>query len=144
MTIAATSRAVRIAAAIALVACALGASAQDVAATTAQRIAREWLAITDRGDGGASWDAAAKLFRDAITRERWSESLTAVRSPLGAVEQRTVLSTSFEKSFPGAPQGDYAIVLFRTAFAKRADSQETVTLAREQDGAWRVVGYFIH
>ena len=119
------------------------AFAQDPAATTVQRIAREWLQLTDRGEGAASWDAAARQFKNAVPRESWVESLKSARDPLGAVERRTILSTSFTRSFPGAPEGDYAIVLFRTSFAKKEDAAETVTLEHEADGAWRVVGYLI-
>jgi hypothetical protein len=117
--------------------------AQDPASTTVQHVARDWLAFTDRGDGGASWDGAARQFKNAITRDRWVESLQKVRAPFGALAQRTVLSTTFATSFPGAPDGNYAIVLFRTSFEKKTDASETVTLEREADGAWRVVGYVI-
>jgi Protein of unknown function (DUF4019) len=123
--------------------CTSAAAAQDATTSAVQRTARDWLALTDRGDGGGSWDAAARQFKSSITRERWSDALANVRAPLGAFEQRAVLSTRFEKSFAGAPAGDYAIVIFRSSFAKRADGQETVTLEREADGVWRVVGYGI-
>jgi Protein of unknown function (DUF4019) len=119
------------------------ALAQDPEATTVQRVARDWLALTDSGDGGGSWDAAARQFKNAVPRDRWIESLKQARDPLGTVEQRSVLSTTFATSFPGAPDGNYAIVLFRASFAKKADAAESLTLERESDGAWRVVGYFI-
>jgi hypothetical protein len=63
--------------------------------------------------------------------------------PRGSVVQRTLASTRFEKSFPGAPEGEYAVLAFRTAFEKEAGGTETVTLEREPDGIWRVVGYTI-
>jgi uncharacterized protein DUF4019 len=119
------------------------ATAQDATATAVQQIAREWLALVDRGDAAASHAGAAARFRNAITRERWTDALTVARAPFGALEQRSVLSTTFEKTFPGAPDGSYASVLFRTSFAKKVDGRETVTLEREADGAWRVVGYLI-
>ena len=119
------------------------ARAQDPESTTVQRVARDWLSLTDAGDGAGSWDAAAQLFKNAVPRDRWIESLKQVRDPLGKLDQRSVLSTNFATSFPGAPDGNYAIVLFRTSFAKKADAAESVTLQREPDGAWRVVGYFI-
>ena len=128
---------------VALACCAALALAQDPAATTVQRVARDWLQLTDRGDGAASWDAAARQFKNAAPREGWVESLRSVRDPLGAVERRTVLTTTFTRSFPSAPEGDYAIVLFRTSFAKKEDAAESVTLEHEADGAWRVVGYLI-
>ena len=119
------------------------ALAQDPASTTVQSIARDWLALTDVGNAAGSWDAAARQFKNAIPRGGWVESLKKARDPFGKLEQRTVLSTSFATSFPGAPDGNYAIVLFRTSFAKKTDATETVTLERESDGAWRVVGYFV-
>jgi len=136
-------RVLRAAAALAAAAAMRSALAQDGRTSSVQAAARDWLTITDRGDGGATWDAAGKQFKIAITRERWSESMAAVRKPFGAMTQRSVLSTTFPKSIPGASDGDYSMVLFRTSFANRVDSRETVTLEREPDGAWRVVGYVI-
>jgi hypothetical protein len=136
-------RVIRAAAALALVAGAGSLRAQDGRTSTVQVAARDWLAIADRGDGGATWDAAGKQFRGAITRERWTEALAGVRNPLGPVATRTVQSTTFRKSVPGAPKGEYVTVLFRTSFANKADGGETVTLEHEPDGQWRVVGYFI-
>lgn len=119
------------------------AAAQSPQASLVQETARAWLATTDRGDAEASWKSAGKQFQNAITVERWAESLKLVRPPLGAVAERAVLSTEFRKSFPGAPDGDYAIVVFRTGFAKKTDARETLTLEHEPDGGWRVIGYFI-
>jgi len=123
--------------------CVTAAAAQDPASSLAQAAARDWLALTDAGNGGASWDAAGKLFQGAIKRERWTEALGSVRNPIGALARRSLLSTKFTSSFPGAPDGEYAIVVYRSSFANKADARETVTVAREADGQWRVVGYFI-
>ncbi len=119
------------------------ARAQDPRATTVQSAARDWLALTDRGDASASWSAAGKQFQNAITMDRWAESFKAVRPPLGAIVDRTMLSTQFTNSFAGAPDGDYALLVFRTNFGNKTDGRETVTLQREADGNWRVIGYFI-
>ena len=137
-------RALRAVLALAAALCYAGhLAAQDPRASLAQEAARAWLAHTDRGDAAASWNDAGKQFRNAITVERWAQSLNQVRPPLGAVSQRALLKTQFRKSFPGAPDGEYAIVVFRTTFAKKANASETVTLEHESDGAWRVVGYFV-
>jgi hypothetical protein len=119
------------------------ALAQDPRATVAQKEARSWLELTDRGDALASWSAAGKQFQKAITADKWADALKQVRPPLGALVERTMLSTQFTTSFPGAPDGDYALLVFRSSFAKKIDSRETLTLEHEADGAWRVIGYFI-
>ena len=119
------------------------ALAQDPRATAAQKQARNWLELTDRGDALASWSAAGKKFQNAISADKWADSLNQVRPPLGALLERTMLSTELTTSFPGAPDGDYVLLVFRSSFAKKIDSRESVTLEREADGAWRVIGYFI-
>ena len=75
--------------------------------------------------------------------EEWKLAMQKVRTPLGTVQQRTVFNTEFDNSFPGAPTGVYAHVEFRTAFARKSGG-ETVSLEREADGNWHVIGYSIH
>ena len=120
------------------------ALAQDPRSILAQKAARDWLAHTDKIDAPVSYDAAGSKFKEAITVDRWDEALQKARAPLGALEQRTVFETTFDKALPGGgPQGEFALVMFRTVFAKKTDSIETVTLEHERDGAWRVIGYYI-
>ncbi len=127
----------------ALVAAVAPARAQDARTTLAQTAAREWLALTDALDAAGSYAAAGARFRVAITADGWGAALQQARAPLGALDQRSMLSTQFANKLPDGPEGDFAMVLFRTSFANKADSRETVTLEREADGTWRVIGYFI-
>ena len=62
--------------------------------------------------------------------ESWGAALQQARAPLGALEQRSALSTQFANKLPDGPDGEYAFVLFRTSFANKVDSRETVTLER--------------
>ena len=119
------------------------ALAQDPQATAAQAAAREWLALTDRADAQASWNAAGKKFQAAMPATGWGDALAKARTPLGSMKSRTIFKTDFKKSFPGAPDGDYALIIYTTSFANKAEGHETLTLERESDGKWRVVGYFI-
>jgi hypothetical protein len=143
------ANAVRRRVALIVVACCLAAIgtgsviAQDPRGSAAQKQARAWLVLADGGNAEATWRASGKLFRDTVTTEQWGDALRRVRSPLGAALERSLLSTQFAKSFPGAPQGDYALLVFRTRFANKEESRETLTVQREPDGEWRVVGYVI-
>ncbi len=119
------------------------ARAQDARTTLAQKTAREWLALADALDVTGSHNAAGARFRNAITSEAWGAALQQARAPLGALDQRSMLSTKFSDKLPDGPEGEFALVLFRTSFAHHADGRETVTLEREADGSWHVIGYFI-
>lgn len=123
---------------------ATGAAAQDLNATTVQAAARDWLALTDRGDAVASWDAAGKKFQSALPVASWAAALEGERAPLGPASSRAIVKTSFRRTFPGASEGDYALVVFATSFASKPLVYETLTLERGVDGTWRVIGYDIH
>ena len=103
----------------------------------------KWLALIDGGNYSQSWREAASYFRNAVTPEKWEQSLRAYRKPLGKVISRKVKSESYETSLPGAPDGEYVVIRFETSFENKKQSIETVTPMLDEDGHWRVSGYFI-
>ena len=119
------------------------AHAQDARQGLVQGIARDWLALVDAGRYADSWKAAGAKLRLSVTPERWAEAVAKGRAPLGSFVKRAILQTRFTRTFPGVPEGDYAVVIYRVAYTKRDDGEETVTLEREADGAWRVIGYVV-
>jgi hypothetical protein len=105
--------------------------------------AKTWLALTDAGKYGASWDAAAALFRGAVTKESWEKAMSTVRAPLGAVRTRKLKSATFTHELPRAPKGDYVVIEYDTGFENKSGAVETVTPMLEKDGSWKVSGYYI-
>jgi DNA-binding CsgD family transcriptional regulator len=97
--------------------------------------ARDWLALVDRGDWNASWEATGQSFKALNTAETWARVAREVQGPLGAVKARVLLS---EEAVPAPPYG-YQMVRFRADYANKAGTIETLSLIRE-GGAWRVVG----
>jgi hypothetical protein len=90
----------------------------------------------------AAHAAAGEKFRKAMSANDWRNALAKERADRGKVLQRTLQRTSFDAA-KNAPPGEYAVLLFRTAFERQTAASETLTLEREKDGAWRVVGYLI-
>jgi len=117
--------------------------ANETAEKRALEASDMWLKLSDSGRYSESWETAAELFRNAISKEQWSQSLNAVRKPLGKVIKRTVKSKQYATSLPGAPDGDYVVIQYETSFEKKKSSIETVTPMLEKDGKWRVSGYYI-
>ena len=105
--------------------------------------AENWLAIIDKGEYAESWKEAAEYFKTAVSQNQWVNSLQAVRKPLGKVNFRTVKSTTYKTSLPGAPDGEYVVIQFTTTFENKKSALETVTPMKDKDGKWRVSGYFI-
>ena len=119
------------------------AAAQESSTKPAQTAVEAWLSLTDSRNYAESWDAAAGLFKSAITKEKWSEALQTVRAPLGQVKSRTLKGATPTTTPQGAPQGEYVVVQFNTDFEQRSGTTETVTAFKEKDGTWRIAGYFI-
>ena len=130
--------------AVAFVFCVAVAGASDGAATAqAQAASPEWLALIDAGDYAKSWDAAAALFKNKVTKSDWESAVGAARGPLGALKQRKLESAEYTERLPGVSDGEYVVITYHTSFANRAAATETITPTRDADGHWRVAGYFI-
>lgn len=105
--------------------------------------AQQWLSLCDQNKHDESWEAAASFFRKAVTKGQWEQVITAVRAPLGKMMTRDVKSKNYQTSIPGAPDGEYVIIQFNTAFENKNETVETVTMMLDQDRGWRASGYFI-
>jgi DNA-binding CsgD family transcriptional regulator len=105
------------------------------AESAAVAAARDWLALVEKGDWNASWEATGQSFKALNTVQTWSRVAQQVQGPLGAATSRVLVS---EETVPAPPYG-YQMVKFRTDYTKNAGVIETLSLARE-GGAWRVVG----
>ncbi len=109
----------------------------------AQAAAVQWLALIDAGDYDESWKQSASLFQAALPNEQWDRTMQSIRSRLGATRMRTVKNLQYTRTLPGAPEGEYVVIQFQTDFANLSGATETVTPMKDQDGTWKVSGYFI-
>lgn len=109
----------------------------------ARAAAEAWLPAIDEGDAATAWRESASLFRDAVTETDWTASLEKVQGAVGRPLERTFRSAEFHGELPGAPDGEYVVITYDTAFEKKRKGQETVVPMRDTDGEWRVSGYFV-
>jgi len=119
------------------------ARADEEAEKKAIAAAETWLALIDQGKIAESWETSAVLFRGAVTQEQWQQTMNGARGPLGKVIWRKVLVAKYETQLPGAPDGEYVIVQFKSAFENKINATETVTPMKDPDGQWRVSGYYL-
>jgi len=109
----------------------------------AVQVAKKWLALVDEGKYRDSWDEAADVFKNAVSKDEWEEMLGKIRPPFGKVLERNVKTKAYKTSVPGVPDGEYVVIQFQTKYEHKANTIETVTPSKEEDGKWRVAGYYI-
>lgn len=112
-------------------------------ATDATAAAQEWLELIDKGDASGSYERAASLFKSAVSPEQWQSSLAAAQAPLGRPLSRSLKSSRYAEELPGAPDGKYYVIEYETAFERKQKGTETVVPMLDEDGVWRVSGYFV-
>lgn len=118
-------------------------AAPDMEAINAARaIAIEWLALVDTGDYQESWSQAASPVQDAVTLDGWTTSLQGARGSLEPFGERTLVDSREMTNPPGAPEGEYVFLHYRTEAANDQTVTETVVLIEEND-VWKVIGYFV-
>lgn len=105
--------------------------------------AQAWLEMVDSEKYAESWEVAAEYFKSAISKDKWQETILAVRKPLGKTISRVVKSQQYATSLPGAPDGEYVVIQYETSFEKKKSAIETITPMLDKDGKWRVSGYYI-
>ena len=110
---------------------------------TAEGAAIAWLSLVDRGKYAESWAESASAFKGTVKKETWIENAKGVRIPLGKITSRKLLSSKYTRTLPGAPDGEYVVIQYRTSFEKKQSAVETITPMLDKDGKWRVAGYFI-
>jgi len=103
----------------------------------------EWLHKVDSSNYGKSWETSSELFKNSITEENWIKTLEGLRPSLGDVVSREVYTKKYETSLPGAPDGEYVVIVYKTEFENKSNSYETITPMKDSDGEWRVSGYYI-
>lgn len=101
-----------------------------------------WVKLVDGAKYADSWREASSYFRSRVPQKEWVSMVQGVRRPLGALVSRKQKSLTFAKTLPGAPDGNYAVILFDTSFQNKASAVETLTVMADGEN-WRVAGYFI-
>ena len=62
---------------------------------------------------------------------------------LRGVVSRQLISETYETTMPGAPDGEYVVLKYKTKFEKKENAEEVVVPMLDTDGKWRVSGYYI-
>jgi hypothetical protein len=117
--------------------------ANEAAEKAAVKASDAWLLLVDEGNYAESWNQASGLFKNAVTKEQWQNTVKPIRVPFGKVVSRKPKSKQYMKTLPGAPDGEYVVIQYETTFEKKQSAIETVTPMLDKDGKWRVSGYYI-
>ena len=99
------------------------------------------LALTDEGKYDESWDAAAEYLKNPLPGDFVKSSM--LPEAAGQVKSREVKSKEYRTSLPGAPDGEYVVIQFKTSLENKESAIETVTPMLGKDKKWRVSGYYI-
>src|ERR1700734_2809955 len=76
------------------------AFSQTATEKAAEDSASKWLGLVDAGDYAASWDQAAQFFKNAVSKEEWTEKVKAVRAPFGKISSRKLKIRNLQNQSP--------------------------------------------
>jgi len=120
----------------------LAQSAQEQAAVTAaQSSAQQWLSLLFSNDLAASHREASELFKTQVTADQWAQQVQQMQQQLGGVVSRKLAAAKYLNELPGAPPGNYVVLVFQTSFQKRKSAIETLTQHQDAQGYWRAAMY---
>ena len=108
----------------------------------AKAAAVEFLQLIDSGRYAESWESAANLLKEKVTRDEWVEKLTGGQARSGDLVERTEKSASYSTTAQDSPDGEYILLIFESRFQKTGNIEEYVTVMLDA-GRWKVAGYFL-
>lgn len=109
----------------------------------ARSAAEKWLALIDQGKFKDAYRQSSQHMRAPVTVDEWEPQMRAMRDAAGEMQSRNFTSAKATKQMAGAPAGEYMLLEYGTAFAKKAKAAETVMMSRE-GGTWKAAAYYIH
>ncbi len=108
----------------------------------AETASHDWLSLIDTGAWDRSWDESAVLLRNGVKQEDWAKTMQATRAPLATCLKRELTHSQVTDALPGAPDGTYVVLQYQSRFTHQKSAIETVTVMQEENGDWKVAGYF--
>ena len=100
----------------------------------AAEMASAYLTLFDGGKYGDACEALAKELQAANgTKEKFERTMASMAKKTGTVTSRSVTSVTDD--------GTSVVIEFTVLTNKAATTTETLTLAQEPDGAWKVTGH---
>jgi hypothetical protein len=109
-----------------------------------QKVAEDWLALIDAGKYEESWSKAHSLLKEKVSKEEWVAGATDMLGRLGELKSRKLKDATATRTLPEAPEGDYTILVYDSAYERLPAAVDTLITAKDKDGAWRVVGYTVN
>lgn len=102
--------------------------------------ADRWLAALDTRDIEGTWEMAGREFREAMTREKWTEAVQQFPPEEKRIGMRHLVAAHFTRELPGGVRGQFVVFQFQRRGEK---SGEVLVVSLQVDGLWRVAAYAV-
>lgn len=119
------------------------ARAADVQEAKAQARSLHWLQLLGKGEYLAAYELCAPVLQKATTPAEWQKLMADLAAKTGPSKGRKLLHSRPAKDLPGAPKGDYYLLVYEPGFSKLPKLLEQVAMLKGGDGQWRVAGYYL-
>jgi len=126
--------------------CFLFAATPKVLASDEEKIdeavgaSKNWVAQIDAGQYDDSYTAGSGALHERVQQDRWGLILKTLRTPWGAVVNRTQVSHIYKPNGFEGSEGEYMVITYDTSFKHLSPATEIVVLKWE-GGKWRGAGY---
>lgn len=115
----------------------------DSQESLAQAQAMRWLQLLGKGEYAAAYKLSAPVLQKAATAQKWQRLMTELAAKTGPAQGRKLVRSQAAKDLPGAPKGEYYLLIYAPEFAKQPQLLEQVAMLKGDDGKWRVAGYYL-
>ncbi|RMF46310.1 MAG: DUF4019 domain-containing protein [Deltaproteobacteria bacterium] len=114
-----------------------------VKADSARQATLRFLHMVDQDQFADSWSMSAHLLREKIPQDKWAGKLKLHRAQCGKFLEREETEINYATEASGEQKGEFFTLNFAADYERCPEVTETVTVMLEEDGQWRVGGFFV-
>lgn len=109
----------------------------------AAKAAEKWLQLVDQGQLSEGWQQLSDDYKNNVDERTWREALqiNALSKQANIISRKIVKIIPWHDSTVNSTS-EYKMVLFKTFYDDNSESSLIITPRRENDGEWRVAGFF--
>jgi hypothetical protein len=116
---------------------------KDIDGAKLEAISSAWLSKLDNGWFQQCYDETSQKLKDGLDKNQWLNNMITYRKPLGTADKRQEINMIYEPEIANVGKGDFVIIQYAAIYQQKLAVIEAVTLIKEEDGSWKVSGYWI-
>lgn len=106
-------------------------------------VAQKWLELVESGQLNEGWKTLSSQYKINVTQQKWQTVCNSVyNKPTKAIDRKIIHISQWHDRNSDNDESSYVTIRFKTTYDDKTERVQMITPRLEQDGQWRVAGFY--